>query len=189
MEGEKLAGYRPGVNTYRTWSTGAVMAQIDTLVNDYGVRNLKIADEMFVLNRKHVVDFCDAVIDRGYDLNMWAYARVDTVKKSMVEKLKAAGVNWLALGIEAANSRVRDGVQKGFKQEEVFKTVDLLRRSGIHTIGNYIFGLPDDTWDSMQQTLDLALELNTEWANFYCAMAYPGSELYRSAAQRGWALV
>ena len=53
---------------------------------------------------------------------------------------------------------------------------------------NYIFGLPDDTMDSMRTTLDLARTLNTEWANFYCAMAYPGSPLYDLAKQKHWAL-
>jgi radical SAM superfamily enzyme YgiQ (UPF0313 family) len=53
---------------------------------------------------------------------------------------------------------------------------------------NYIFGLPDDTMESMRATLDLALALNTEWANFYCAMAYPGSALYGLAKQKHWSL-
>ncbi len=60
----------------------------------------------------------------GYDLNIWAYARVDTVKDGMLEKLKRAGFNWLAFGIEAASDRVRDDVDKGFEQEEIFRTLE-----------------------------------------------------------------
>ena len=48
-----------------------------------------------------------------------------------------------------------------------------------------IFGLPEDDYDTMQSTLDMALDLNTEFANFYSAMAYPGSELYTRAVQHG----
>jgi radical SAM superfamily enzyme YgiQ (UPF0313 family) len=55
-------------------------------------------------------------------------------------------------------------------------------------IGNYIFGLPEDDLQSMQATLDLALELNCEFANFYSAMAYPGSQLYNLAVKEGWPL-
>src|SRR5437667_443212 len=58
----------------------------------------------------------------------------------------------------------------------------------ICVIGNFIFGLPDDDVQTMQQTLDLALELNCEFANFYSAMAYPGSPLYLMAVQNGWEL-
>ena len=187
-EGEREAGFSPSANTYRRWSAKSVLAQIDALVTEYGVRNFKIADEMFVLNQKHVEAICDGIIEREYDLNIWAYARVDTVKPAIVDKLKRAGITWLALGIEAANERVRDGVQKGFSQQDIFQTVQLLRGAGINVIANYIFGLPEDDMESMQETLDLALELNCEFANFYCAMAYPGSELYREASREGWAL-
>ncbi|MEA2660383.1 MAG: anaerobic magnesium-protoporphyrin monomethyl ester cyclase, partial [Candidatus Binatota bacterium] len=170
------------------WSPESVVAQIDLLVNKHGVRNIKIADEMFVLNPRHVLGICDAIIERRYDLNIWAYARVDTVKDALLEKLKLAGVNWLAFGIEAANERVRDDVDKGFAQQDVFRTIEKVRSSGINVIANYIFGLPEDNWESMQATLDLALELNCEFANFYCAMAYPGSQLYNLALKRGWPL-
>lgn len=186
--GEKAAGLKESVNSYRFWSPQAVIAQIDKLVEQYGVRNIKIADEMFVLNPRHVLGICDAIIERGYDLNIWAYARVDTVKEDMLDKLKRAGFNWLAFGIEAASERVRDDVDKGFGQEEIFRTLEKVRAVGINVIANYIFGLPEDNLESMQATLDLALELNCEFANFYSAMAYPGSQLYKLALEKLWSL-
>jgi anaerobic magnesium-protoporphyrin IX monomethyl ester cyclase len=186
--GEQALGYREALNSYRYWSPEGVIAQLDVLVNKYGVRNIKIADEMFVLNPKHVEGICDLIIERGYDLNIWAYARVDTVKDGMVDKLKRAGFNWLAFGIEAASERVRDEVQKGFDQSDVYETIQKVQKAGINVIGNYIFGLPEDDLETMQSTLDLALELNCEFANFYSTMAYPGSPLYNTALQAGWQL-
>lgn len=171
----------------RYWSAAAVLKQVDELVNTYGVRNIKIPDEMFVLNRNHVLEICDGLIDRGYDLNIWAYARIDTIKDEFLEKLKKAGFNWLGIGIESASKHVRDGVEKGrFGEREIVATVKRTRDHGIHVGANYIFGLPDDTLETMRETLDLALVLNTEWANFYCAMAYPGSPLYTMAQERRW---
>ena len=153
-----------------------------------GVKNIKIADEMFVLNKRHVVGICDLIIERGYDLNIWAYTRVDTVKNGMVDKMKQAGINWLAFGIEAANDRVRDEVQKGVNQDDIADVIAKVRDAGIYVIGNYIFGLPEDDLETMQQTLDMAIELNCEFSNFYSAMAYPGSELYDVAVREGWKL-
>jgi radical SAM superfamily enzyme YgiQ (UPF0313 family) len=187
-EGERSSGFKETTNSYRYWSPDTVIAEIDTLVNRYGVRNIKIADEMFVLNRKHVLGICDRIIERGYDLNIWAYARVDTVKDDMLDKLRRAGFRWLAFGIEAANSRVRADVDKAFGQDGIYRTIEKVRAAGIHVIGNYIFGLPEDDLQSMQETLDMALELNCEFANFYCAMAYPGSPLYTLAQKEGWPL-
>src|SRR5262249_31753249 len=140
----------------------------------------------FVLNRRHVGAICDLLIERSLNLNIWAYARVDTVQEDLLAKLKQAGFNWLAFGIEAANARVRKDVQKGFDQEGIFHTLKEVRSHGIRVIGNYIFGLPDDDQATMQETLDLAVELNCEFANFYCAMAYPGSPLYEQAIAAEW---
>jgi radical SAM superfamily enzyme YgiQ (UPF0313 family) len=183
--GERAAGLRESVNSYRFWSVRAVLDQIDVLVSRYGVRNLKIADEMFVLNKRHVLGICEGIIERGYDLNIWAYTRVDTVKDGMLDTMKRAGVNWLAFGIEAGADRVRDSVDKGFDQQEVFEVIQKVRGAGINVIGNYIFGLPEDDASTMQATLDLAKELNCEFANFYSTMAYPGSPLYTMALSQG----
>lgn len=178
-----------GKSSYRMWSPDTVIKEIDVLVNKYGVRNIKFVDEMFVLNRSHVLGICDRIIERGYDLNIWAYARVDTVKDEFLDKLRRAGFRWLALGIESGSKHVRDGVEKGrFGTSQILEVVRKIQDAGIYVIGNYIFGLPDDTHESMQETLELAIEANCEFANFYSAMAYPGSQLYRMAVEKGWEL-
>jgi anaerobic magnesium-protoporphyrin IX monomethyl ester cyclase len=186
--GEGALGLKQEVNSYRFWSPARVVEEIDLLVERYGVRNIKFADEMFVLNQRHVLGICDLLIERRHDLNIWAYARVDTVKDEMLDKLKRAGFNWLALGIEAADERVLIDANKRYRVSEVYHTVDRLKAAGINVIGNYIFGLPEDTLDTMKGTLNLALDLNCEFANFYSAMAYPGSPLYDQAVQLGWRL-
>ncbi len=180
-----------GGSSYRMWAPDRVAEEIDILYYGHGVRNIKFVDEMFVLNKRHVHGVCDELIASGYadKLNIWAYARVDTVKDEFLPKLRAAGVRWLALGIESASKHVRDGVEKGrFGNEDILNTVRKVQAEGIHVIGNYIFGLPDDTQESMRETLALALEANCEFANFYSAMGYPGSELYTQAKSKGWAL-
>lgn len=186
--GEAALGYRPEVNSYRFWPPEVILDQLGVLVERYGVRHVKIADEMFVLNRKHVEAICKGIIERGYHLNIWAYARVDTVQDDLIELLKEAGFNWLCFGIESASERVRNEVQKGFQAEEAERTLQKVRDAGINVMGNFIFGLPEDDLQSMQETLDYALELLPEFANFYCAMAYPGSQLYRQALAEGWKL-
>ena len=186
--GENALGMRATTNSYRFWSPKRVGDELEFLVKNFGVRNVKFADEMFVLNKRHVDGICDEITRRGLDLNIWAYARVDTVKEGMLPKLKQAGINWLAFGIEAANAKVRDDVQKGFDQNDIVDTLTRVWDHGIYVIGNYIFGLPEDNHDTMQETLDMAIRLNCEFANFYCAMAYPGSPLYQTALSNNWRL-
>lgn len=171
----------PGI---RNRSPQKTIEGIDILVKDYHVKNIKVLDECFVLNKKHVIEICDLIIARGYDLNIWAYARIDTVDWGLLKKLKKAGFNWLCYGIESGNKDVRHAVAKnGFNQEQIRKAIQMTKDSGINILGNFMFGLPDDDLETMQQTLDLAKELNCEYTNFYATMAYPGSDLYLEAVK------
>ncbi len=187
--GEAAAGFDPSLNSYRRFDPAVVVAQMTMLVQQHGITNFKIADELFLLDKKHVGAICDGLAALKADLNLWAYARVDTCRDGeLLARMRAAGVRWLALGIESASERVRGDVDKGYRPEAIQKSVDLIRGAGIHVMGNYIFGLPEDDADTMRLTLDFAKELNTEFANFFSAMAYPGSQLYRDALANGWPL-
>ncbi len=169
------------INRYRMRKPKSVVAEIEMLYTNYNVRTLKIADEMFVLNDSHVKEICEGLAKKPFvdELNIWAYARVDTVKPSQPKLLRRAGIRWLALGIESASSHVRNGTHKSFTQDEIFETVRMIQAEGINVIGNFIFGLPDDTLASMRSTMKMAKELNCEFANFYAAQGYPGSQLFK----------
>ncbi|MBI3558761.1 radical SAM protein [Candidatus Gottesmanbacteria bacterium] len=175
-------------HTIRTKSSDLAVSEMEFLAREYGVRHLKIVDEMFVLQERHYMGIVDKLIEKDLGLNIWAYARVDTVKPETLQKMKRAGINWLALGIESADSKVRDSARKHLDKSQIVDIVKTIQDADINVMGNYIFGLPDDTRETMQETFDLATRLNTEWANFYCAMAYPGSALYLRAIRENWQL-
>lgn len=176
-------------NRYRARRPESVVDEISKLAIEYGVRNIKIADEMFILNDAHVHGVCEGIVSdipRSVtdDLNIWCYARVDSVKKDQLALLRRAGIRWIALGIESGSAHVRDGAHKAFTDEDIIEVVREIQQAGIHVLGNFIFGLPDDTLDSMSDTLKLALDLRCEYANFYSAMAYPGSPLFDEVAKK-----
>jgi radical SAM superfamily enzyme YgiQ (UPF0313 family) len=172
----------------RFWSPELMLKEFEFLWKS-GVRTVRLTDEMFFLNKKYYVPILQGLVDRGMKFNFWAYARVDSVRKDQLELFKEAGVNWLALGIEAGNPQVRLEIDKGrFKQVDIREVVQDIKDAGINVLGNYMFGFPEDTHETMQETLDLALELNCEHANFYAAMALPGSPLYMEAVNNGWDL-
>lgn len=179
-----------GNRKYRMRDPNKVVAEIKFLRDVYGVKTFKIIDEMFVLNERHYNAIAAGLIEinRNDELNIWAYSRIDTVKPDNLSFLRQAGIKWLALGIESGSKYVRDGSNKRLKNDDIVTVVRTIQDAGINVIGNYIFGLPDDDLISMQQTLDLALSLNTEFANFYSAQAYPGSPLYTQALAAGWTL-
>ena len=154
-----------------------------------GVRNIKIMDELFVASDKRVKEICEGI--KGVNgLNMWAYGRVDTVlhlSLSALYWMKTAGVNWIGLGIESGNEGIRQLNGKGgFSNKDVVKAVEMLRTAGIHTVGNFIFGFPQDTTDTMRETFEFAYDLRCEYTNFYCMVAYPDTPLEEYAKAQGW---
>ena len=160
-----------------------IVSEMEMLHNKHGVSNFKIIDEMFVLNPRHYTEIAKKIVEKGLgnEFNIWAYARIDTIKEGTLPLLREAGFTWLGLGIESGSAHVRAGSEKEIGEEDIKEVVRSIKSAGICAGCNYIFGLPDDTKETMQQTLDLSLELNGEYANYYCAMAYPGSYLHTQA--------
>lgn len=168
--------------TVRYWSPEWVLGQVDILVKKYNVKNLKIIDELFILDPGHFMPICEGLIRRNYGLNIWAYARIDTIKEEYLDRLRLAGFQWLCLGIESGNDEIRKMSGKGaFTGLDIRNAVRRIKNSGINVMGNYMFGLVGDDLETMQETLDLAIGLNCEFANFYSTMAYPGSRLYEES--------
>jgi radical SAM superfamily enzyme YgiQ (UPF0313 family) len=173
---------RPGVR-YR--DPEKIIEEIDLLVNDYGVKNFKFADELFTTKRSHVEKICDLLIERDYDLNIWTFVRAQPYDIKLLKKMRKAGFTWVAMGIESFVDAVRRGVDKNTKDDKVLKTIAMYKEANISVIANFIFGLPDDTFETMQKTLDMAIEHNFEYIDFYTCMPYPGAPLYQESIDAG----
>lgn len=172
-------------NVFRWWNPEFIVKEFDKMA-ELGIKNVKIADELFVLNPHHFMKICELLIERDYGFNIWAYSRIDTCKPEYLETLKKAGVNWLGLGIENPNEDLRKQIHKdSFKEVRIYDIMNHMRDAGINIAANYIFGLPHDTMSSMESTLQFALDNITEMTNMYCAMAYPGSPLHLQARKNG----
>jgi anaerobic magnesium-protoporphyrin IX monomethyl ester cyclase len=176
---------RPGI---RFRSPEKVVAEIDLLVRKYKIKSLKIIDELFALREDRVIRICDLITQGGYNLNIWCYARVDTITEMMLKKMKQAGINWVCYGFESASELVRRGVAKKTTGDVTGRAIAMTKAAGINILANFMFGLPDDNLETMQATLDMAREYNFEYVNFYTVMAYPGSQLYEDARKQGMAL-
>ena len=185
---EDEIGVAGNYSNMRYWSPEFIIKEFDKLV-ELGVHTIKITDEMFLLNRKYYVPLCEMLRDRGYGkfLRMWAYSRIDTVRRpELLSLVREAGIKWLALGIESSDKSVRLEVSKGkFEDVDINKVIEQVHAADIEVMANYIFGLPGDTKESMRKTLDLSKELCTFGWNAYAAMALPGSKLYKDAIING----
>jgi radical SAM superfamily enzyme YgiQ (UPF0313 family) len=185
-DGETLLSTKK--NSFRDLSPKLFVQEVEFLVKEFGAKYFKIPDEMFGAG-EHPLRIAELIAERFQDsLNFWCYYRVDTCKPKHLDILRNAGFRWFGLGIEAANSEVREGQDKGFTDERIHDVVQRIHGAGIEVGANYIFGLPGETRASMEETRRLAFELNTAFANFYCNQALPGSPQYVEAVRNGYAL-
>ena len=132
------------------------MKQIDILDNDYGVKHINIHDELFVFNPRHYLPIAEVLIERGYDLNINAFARVDVLAKADTENLmtlKKAGFHWLKLGIETGNTHIRANVGKvSYNIDVVRKAVNKSQGVGIDFCANFMFVFPVMTTCKIRST-------------------------------------
>lgn len=174
-------GVASNYSKMRFWSPQFIIKEFDKLIN-MGIKTIRIVDEMFLLNPKYYVPLCEMLAERNKDdsLKMWAYSRIDTVKRPEILNLvRKAGIKWLCLGIESGEKSVRLEVDKGkFEDVDVRKVVEKVHEAGIEIMANYIYGLPGDTKETIEKTFELSKELCTSGWNTYAAMALPGTKLY-----------
>lgn len=177
-----------GDNNYKKREVSLVLEDFYKLFYQYKIKNFKIMDELFASNTGRTKEICNCLSDSGIgeQINIWAYARIDTVNNSLLKLLRKAGVKWLAYGIEHADVEIRSKVAKGeFNNSKIYDIIQMTKDNGINIVGNYMFGFWEDNLDSMNRTLDFALNLNCEYSNFYCLVAYPNSELYTEMKAKG----
>jgi anaerobic magnesium-protoporphyrin IX monomethyl ester cyclase len=184
-------GVAGNYNKMRYWSPEFIIKEFDKLF-ELGVKTIRIVDEMFLLNPKYYIPLCEKLSERNTndDLRMWAYSRVDTIRRpGILSLVRKAGIKWLALGIESGDKQVRLEVSKGkFEDVNIHEVIEKVHDSDIEVMANYMFGLTSDTELTMKKTLDLSLSLCTSGWNAYAAMALPGSQLYKDAVEKKYEL-
>jgi radical SAM superfamily enzyme YgiQ (UPF0313 family) len=165
-----------------------IFHDIDKL-NEFSFKNIKIMDELFILDKDFVKKICEYIITKGYTFNIWCYGRIDTIDSQLLAIMKKAGINWISYGIESGSEKIRKKVTKGsFTSKRIKEVVQFTKAVGVAIVGNYMFGFYDDSLSTMGETLDLAMELQCEYSNFYCVTAYPNTPLYEQLKQTNLSL-
>ncbi len=177
--------------TYRMRSPKNVVDEIVHLQQEYNCKEIAFIDDNFSQNRARTLEICREIIQRKIKID-WTCpngVRVDTLDLSLLKLMKKAGCYQLSFGIESGNQEVLNKVGKGIKLGQVENAVKWAKLAGIETIGFFMIGLPNDTEETMQQTIDFAKSLPLDLVQFTITVPYPGTELYSMVKKQGSFLV
>lgn len=159
-------------------SIANVMEEIDLLVDEYDVEYLLIKDDTFTWKKSRVEEFCNELKMRHPSLKWHCMGRVNNVDYDLLKKMKDAGLNDIFFGIESGNKDVLKKSQKGITLEQAQKAVEACDKLKISTFGGFIIGLPGDTRETMEQTIQFAKSLPLTMAGFSVMIPYPGTKAY-----------
>jgi len=172
---------------FRERSAKALVDEIERGYRELGIDFFYLWGDTVTLNVKSFTAFCDELIARKLPIQWFGNARADNLTDpAFVHRLRKAGCWMLALGIETESEDIRKNMVKRLERQKIQTAFRNMREAGIRSFAFFIFGYPGETIDTMDHTVDYAIELDPDFANFYPAVPYPGTALYAKAVQEGW---
>jgi anaerobic magnesium-protoporphyrin IX monomethyl ester cyclase len=177
---------------WRCRSADSVLSEIEEIYGRYGFRAVVFMDDNFTLDPGRVVKIAGGIQERGLDLKWWTFSRVDTIVRNpeMVKAMAASGAVMVYMGIESGNEETLKSLGKNTKSSDQCLAVDILRKNGIESYGSYIIGNLNEGPEDVENTINRAIRLDTNIAQFSILTPYPGTRLYEEVKdrifRRGW---
>jgi anaerobic magnesium-protoporphyrin IX monomethyl ester cyclase len=170
----------------RRHSLEYVMRELEECQTKHGIDQFLFWEEVFTLDREFGMALCDAILERHWKISWATTTRADRVDLQILRKMKAAGCDLLGLGIESGVQEILDTARKKETVTDIEEAVVLCRHAGIRTMGHFIFGLPGETEETVQKTIEFGLSLGLDYIQCYAAVPYPKTELGEMAREKGW---
>jgi radical SAM superfamily enzyme YgiQ (UPF0313 family) len=158
-----------------------VMREVDRLVTKFKTRELRVWDDVFTMDERFVIEFCNEI--KKYDLVWSCNGRVSMITPLMLRHMKTAGCWAVDFGIESGNDRILKVINKRFNTKQASEAIKMVKGAGMEVRAFFILGFPEETIETMQDTINFSLSNSIDYATFYLPQAYPGTKLYEAAVK------
>lgn len=169
---------------FRTRSPENVVDEIEQLVERYKLENIAFMDDTFMLDKRRANAIADEIKNRGLDIGFVASSRVDMVNKSLLEKLRSAGLRTLYYGVESGSQRILDLMKKGITLKQAENAVRAAKDVGVEVLTSFILGYPGETYEEMDKTIDFSIKLNADYSQFSILTPFPGTPIYHELKEK-----
>ncbi|OGS55076.1 MAG: hypothetical protein A3J79_01170 [Elusimicrobia bacterium RIFOXYB2_FULL_62_6] len=172
-------------NVLRAYSADYTFRIIKDLYDNYGIREVQLRDDNFTAYRNRMLELCAILKKEKLDLVWTCAARVDMVNPESLRAMKEAGCWQIWFGIESGSDAVLAQMKKHTTTAQIRKAIEMTHDAGISPCGFFIIGSPGETKETLEQTVQLAVDLPLDEAHFSFMTPFPGSELYTTAREYG----
>lgn len=162
-----------------------VIEEIKHVINKYGAKQISFWDDVLTINKEWLTKLCSLIVNEKLNIIWNCYAHPNTIDDELLKKMKKAGCFCIWYGVEAGDDSLLKIINKGTTVESIRKAVRLTKRNGIEVRGLFMIGLPGETPELAQKTIDFAKELDVDYAQFSITTPHIGTKLYDEAPKYG----
>ncbi len=160
-----------------------IVDEIRECVEKYGIKNFLFWSDIFNIDKEWVMELCQLIIDSGLDITWSANTRADTADEEIAAMMYKAGCRLVSIGVESGSQEMLDKMGKRITLDDVRLTVKIFKKFGFKIYNYFVIGLPWETKDTVEDTIDFAIELDSDFISFYTATPLPGTKFYEYAKE------
>jgi radical SAM superfamily enzyme YgiQ (UPF0313 family) len=170
---------------WRGLSAGRVIEQINYLQSEYGASHVNFLEDNFTVNKKRLVDICEALIKERTDLEWECESRIGSLDKDLLLKMKRSGCMRIGFGVESGSPKILQLLMKDITVTQSIQTFNLCKEVGIYADAYIMCGLPTETTDEFKMTLNLLRKLTYQHCDMMVFRPYPGTKLHDLCVKEG----
>lgn len=171
---------------YRSRSAKNVVEEMKYLSQNHDIKHFVFYDANFNADKERVKKICMQLTTEKLDITWRARVRADNIDRESVEMMKNAGCTELSIGVESGSERMLKIINKKESKEEIRNAFNLIKEYNIWLVGYFMFGIPGETTNDADETIQFAIELDPDWALFSTATPLPGTEFLKIAKASNW---
>lgn len=168
---------------FRRQSATYVIEQLEYFAA-HGIKEVFFRDDTFFVDKKRDQTICRHLIDNKLDITWLCNTRVNVIDRETMALARRAGCHTIKFGIESGDQAILDGVKKGYTIEQAHEVFRWARELGVKTHAHVMLGLPGETRDTAEKTINFVLALKPVTATFGICTPYPGTPLFEQISKK-----
>lgn len=165
---------------YRLRNLDDIISEIEYVVREYSIHSFDFMHDLFTVNRKRIIDFCQKIADKHLRISWGCDSRIDTVDTEIIDRMVSSGLTSIFFGIETGSPIMQNKINKRLNLEKCDEIVKYCIAKGLKVTTSFIYGFPEETEYDIDLTLKMAIRFQNYGCNVLTNMCHimNGTELY-----------